>query len=47
METRKRLQDEEDFDPDEALSAVVKKRKFLLRQMLEDWQDSNEDDETE
>ena len=38
METRKRLRDEEDFDPDEALTAAVKKRKFLLRRMLEDRQ---------
>ena len=40
--------DEDDFDPDEALTAAIKKRKFLLERLLEDRQyfpDSNEDDD--
>ena len=47
METRKRLRGEEGFDQDEALTAAVKRRKFLLRRMLEAGQHYNEDDETE
>ena len=30
--------DEDDFDPDEALTAAIKKRKFLSERLLEDRQ---------
>ena len=38
METRKRLLEDDDFDEDEALTAAVKKRKFLLKRLLENRQ---------
>ena len=48
MKTKDAFVDEDDFDPDEALTAAIKKRKFLLEHLLEDRQyipDSNEDDD--
>ena len=48
MKTRDAFVAEDEFDPDEALVAAVKKRKFLLERMLEDRQHfSDEDDEDE
>ncbi len=50
MKTRDAFVDEENFDPDEALTTAIKKRKFLLERMLEDRQhfpdsaDNDEDD---
>ena len=38
MKTRDAFIAEDEFDPDEALVAAVKKRKFLLERMLEDRQ---------
>ena len=38
MKTRDALIHEDHFDPDEALAAAIKKRKFLLERMLEDRQ---------
>ena len=48
METKEARVNEESFDPDEALSAAVDKRKFLLKQLLEDqgrFSDSDYDDQ--
>ena len=48
MKTRDAFVAEDEFDPDEALVAAVKKRKFLLERMLEDRQhfpDEDDDDE--
>ena len=48
MNTRDAFVAEEEFDPDEALVAAVKKRKFLLERMLEDRQhfpDKDDDDD--
>ena len=45
---RKIMKTRDEFDPDEALVAAVKKRKFLLERMLEDRQhfpDEDDDDE--
>ena len=36
METKEIFANEDSFDPDEALSAAIDKRKFLLKQILED-----------
>ena len=48
MKTRDSLAADDEFDPDEALVAAVKKRKFLLERMLEDRQHfHDEDDEDE
>ena len=38
MKTKDAFVDEDDVDPDEALIAVIKKRKFLLERLLEDRQ---------
>ena len=38
MKTKDAFVDEDEFDPDEALAAAVRKRKFLLERMLEDRQ---------
>ena len=43
MKTRDALVADDEFDPDEALVAAVKKRKFLLERMLEDEDDEDED----
>ena len=48
MKTKDAFVDKDDFDPDEALTAAIKKRKFLLERLLEDRQyfpDSNEDED--
>ena len=48
MKTKDAFVDEDDFDPDKALTAAIKKRKFLLERLLEDRQyfpASNEDDD--
>ena len=48
METRKRFIQDDSFDTDEALTAAIKKRKFLLERMLDDRQhfsDNNDDDD--
>ena len=48
MKTRNAFVAEDEFDPDEALVAAVKRRKFLLERMLEDRQhfpDENIDDD--
>ncbi len=48
MKTRDAFVDEDNFDPDEALTAAIKKRKFLLERMLEDRQyfsDSADDED--
>ena len=48
MKTRDAFVADDEFDPDEALVAAVKKRKFLLERMLEDRQHfHDEDDEDE
>jgi hypothetical protein len=36
METKEIFANEDSFDPDEALSAAIDKKKFLLKQFLED-----------
>ena len=48
IKTKDAFVDEDDFDPDEASTAAIKKRKFLLERLLEDRQnfpDGNEDDD--
>ena len=48
MKTRDAFVADDEFDPDEALVAAVKKRKFILERMLEDRQhfpDKNDEDE--
>ena len=48
MKTKDAFVDEDDFEPDEALTAAIKKRKFLLERLLEDRQyfpDGNEEDD--
>ena len=45
MKTRDAFVAEDEFDPDEALVAAVKKRKFLLERMLEDRQHFSDDDD--
>ena len=48
MKTRDAFVADDEFDPDEALVAAVKKRKFLLERMLEDRQhfpDEDDDDD--
>ena len=48
MKIKDAFVDEDDFDPDEALTAAIKKGKFLLERLLEDRQyfpASNEDDD--
>ena len=47
MKTRDALIDEDHFDPDEALAAAIKKRKFLLERMLEDRQHFPENDDND
>ena len=49
METRKRFVKDDSFDTDEAMTAAIKKRKFLLQRMLQDRQhfSDNDDDEDE
>ena len=50
MKTRDAFVAEDEFDPDEALVAAVKKRKFLLERMLDDRQhflDEDDDDDDE
>ena len=47
MKTRDAFVADDEFDPDEALVAAVKKRKFLLERMLEDRQHFPEDDDDE
>jgi hypothetical protein len=36
METKETFANDDSFDPDEALSAAIDKRKFLLKRLLED-----------
>ena len=46
MHTKETLVNEDSFDPDEALEAAIDKRKFLLKQLLEDqgrFSDSDDD----
>ena len=48
METKETLINEDSFDPDEALSATVDKRKFLLKKLLKDqghFSDNDDNDE--
>ena len=47
MKTRDAFVADDEFDPDKALVAAVKKRKFLLERMLEDRQHFLEDDDDE
>ena len=47
MKTRDALVDEDHFDPDEAMAAAIKKRKFLLERMLEDRQHFTENDDND
>ena len=47
MKTRDALVADDEFDPDEALVAAVKKRKFLLERMLEDRQHFPDEDDEE
>ena len=44
MKTSDALVADDEFEPDEALVAAVKKRKFLLERMLEDRQHFHDDD---
>ena len=46
METKETFANEDSFDPDEALSAAVDKRKFLLKQLLEDQGRFSDSDES-
>ena len=45
MKTRDAFVADDEFDPDEALAAGVKKRKFLLERMLEDRQHFSDDND--
>ena len=48
MQTKEALINEDSFDPDEALSAAVDKREFLLKKLLKDqgrFSDNGDDDE--
>ena len=45
MKTRDAFVADDEFDPDEALVAAVKKRKFLLERMLEDRQHFPDEDD--
>ena len=48
MQTKEALINEDSFDPDEALSAAVDKRKSLLKKLLKDqgrFSDNDVDDE--
>ena len=45
MKTRKRYLEDDSFDPDEAMVAAVKKRKYQLQHMLEDKQHFYDDDD--
>ena len=45
MRTRDAFVADDEFDPDEARAAAVKKRKFLLERMLEDRQHFSDDDD--
>ena len=48
MDTRKRLLDEEDFEPDEATKYAVKKRRFLIQKATNTLSDVGEgSDESE
>ena len=47
MKTRDALVDEDHFDPNEAKAAAIKKRKFLLKRMLEDKQHFTENDDND
>ena len=47
MKTRYAFVAKDEFDPDEALVAAVKKRKFLLERMLEDRQHFPDEDDDE
>ena len=46
METKETFANEDSFDPDEALSAAIDKRKFLLKQLLEDQGRFSDSDES-
>ena len=46
METKETFANEDSFDSDEALSAAVDKRKFLLKQLLEDQGRFSDSDES-
>ena len=46
IETKEILANEDSFDSDEALSAAVDKRKFLLKQLLEDQGRFSDSDES-
>ena len=45
MKTRDAFVADDEFDPEEALVAAVKKRKFLLERMLEDKQHFPDEDD--
>ena len=45
METRKRFVKDDSFDADEALTAAIKKRKFLWEGMLQDRQHFSDNDD--
>ena len=47
MKTRDAFVADDEFDPDEALAAAVKKRKFLLERMLEDRQHFPDEDDND
>ena len=47
MKTRDAFVADDEFDPDEALVAAVKKRKFLLERMLEDRQHFPDEDDND
>ena len=50
MQTKEALTNEDLFDPDEALPAVVDKRKFLLKKLLKcqgRFSDNDDDDDDE
>ena len=47
MRTRDAFVADDEFDPDEALAAAVKKRKFLLERMLEDRQHFPDEDDND
>jgi hypothetical protein len=46
VETKETFANEDSFDPDEALSAAVDKRNFLLKQILEDQGRFSDSDES-
>ncbi len=48
MQTKDAFVDNDDFDSDEAMEAVVDRRKFLIKRLVKDYNfDEGDDDEDE